>query len=25
MRHNRPFDREGYITALNHLPELRDR
>jgi hypothetical protein len=25
MRYNRPFDREGYITALNHLPELRDR
>jgi hypothetical protein len=25
MRHNRPFDREGYVAALNDLPELRDR
>ena len=24
-RHDRPFDRQGYITALNHLPGLRDR
>ena len=22
---NRPFDREGYVAALNRLPELRDR
>ena len=25
MRHNRPFDRAGFIAALNHLPGLRDR
>lgn len=25
MRDNRPFDHEGYIEALRHLPELRDR
>ena len=25
MSLKRPFDREGYIAALNHLPELRDR
>jgi hypothetical protein len=25
MRHNRPFDRAGYIAALNQLPELHDR
>lgn len=24
-RDNRPFDREGYIAALQGLPELRDR
>lgn len=24
-RDQRPFDREGYIAALDHLPELRDR
>jgi hypothetical protein len=22
---NRPFDRQGYVAALNRLPELRDR
>jgi len=25
VRHNRPFDREGYVAALHQLPELRDR
>lgn len=25
ISHKRPFDREGYIAALHHLPGLRDR
>jgi hypothetical protein len=25
VSNKRPFDREGYVAALNQLPELRDR